>query len=100
MLYDINYKLKVKIMIDTMSYHNRRLLSAKSEHACSSLIQMQKLGSAQLVCKLHERSSFPSSVSFAPTRLQSVCDRDQRPPAVPANHVFSFDYLDLSRDAL
>ncbi|CAL1675676.1 unnamed protein product [Lasius platythorax] len=40
-----------------MSYHNRRLLS---KHACSSPIQMQKLGSVQLVCKLHEGHDHPS----------------------------------------
>lgn len=57
----LRYKLIEKIII-TMSYHNRRLLSAKSEHACSSQIQMQKLGSAQLVCKLHERHDHPSHV--------------------------------------
>jgi len=60
----------------------------RSKHACSSLIQMQKLDTFQLASKFHRIShDHPTClVSLAPTRLQS--DRDQRPIAVPANHVF------------
>lgn len=75
-------------------YHNELSQSQtfirqfRSEHACSSLIQMQKLDTVQLASKFHGVShDHPTClVSLVPTRLQS--DRDQRPTAVPANHVF------------
>lgn len=73
----------------TMSYHNCRFLSANFVQSTrSSLIQMQKLDTFQLASKFHGVShDHPTClVSLAPTRLQS--DRDQRPTAVPANHVF------------
>jgi len=60
-----------------------------SERAFSSLIQMQKFGSPWVSFTRggHDHSS-RLSVTRPHSPTQSDRDRDQRPPAVSANHVF------------